>query len=388
MKYQRLFTLTLAFALLFALPACDFSGGEDDEDEDPTAVAEQEAVDAVKQAIENKGWEIPSKSSGTAQVSTKKDNEPTILDYIETDVQDSGARQVYMLVGPDGQVIPNSEWQSDNQNRCKQESLRYLKAARKWFSFSMFDYGGDYLVKSQYIDIETGKIEEQQDEEHPSLVEATINAWDKIQNRITIKEPADYCGDKISNITLTFNSITRQEYIPDAGAQFSSTVKEEVKAEIDLTYEEQDGMYVGSGDLEWENFDYSEEDCDLPPPAQVKVHKFVYRNPATANGDTELQIQFRDMKEAPCGESYGITPSFSFSWWGLHRDEVHKKAELDNFLITIEDIYALRDWEAVEVSPVLMAQKQYDHSETIKDEDATYNLNGESTLRILHESDQ
>jgi len=383
MKYRRLFTLTLAFALLFALPACDSSGSED---KDPTAVAEQEAVDAVKQAIENKGWEIPSKSSGTAQISTKKDNEPTILDYIETDVQDSGARQVYMLVGPDGQVIPNSEWQSDNQNRCRQESLRYLKAAKKWFSFSMFDYGGDYLVKSQYIDIETGKIEEQQDAEHSSLVEATINAWDKIQNKVAVKEPADYCGDKISNITLTFNSITRQEHIPDAGAQFSRTVKEEVKAEIELTYEEQDDMYVGSGDLEWANFDDSELDCGLPPPAQVKVHKFVYRNPATENGDTELQIQLRDMKRVSCGESYGIYPDFSFSWWLLHRDEIHKKVELDNYLITIEYIYALHDWEAVEASPV--AQKQYDHSKTIEHEDARYNLSGESTLRILHEPGQ
>ena len=374
----------LAFGLI--LTACDSIGGEDDEDEDPTAVAEQEAVDAVKQAIENKGWEIPSKSSGTAQVSTKKDNEPTILDYIETDVQDSGARQVYMLVGLDGQIIPNSEWQSDNQNRCIQESLRYLKAAKKRFSFDMFDYGGDYLVKSQYIDIQTGKIEEQQDAEHSSLVEATTNAWDKIQNRVAVKEPADYCGDKISNITLTFNSITRLEHIPDAGDQFSSTVKEEVKAEIELTYEEKDGMYVGSGDLEWANFDHSEEDCDLPPPAQVKVHKFVYRNPATENGDTELQIQFRDMKRASCGESYGIYPDFSFSWWLLHRDEIHKKVELDNYLITIEYIYALHDWEAVEASPV--TQKQYDHSNTIEDEDATYNLSGESTLRILHEPGQ
>jgi hypothetical protein len=252
----------------------------------------------------------------------------------------------------------------------------------------MFDYGdGYYFVKSQYIDIETAKIEEQQGAERPSLVEATINAWDKIQDRITIKEPADYCGDKISNVTLTFSSSTREEHIPDAGAQFSSTFKEEVKVEIDLTYEEQDDMYLGSGDLEWANFDFSERgDCSLPPPAQVKVHKFVYRNPAIENGDTELQIQFRDMKEAPCGESYSIYPNFSFSWWGLHRDEVHKKAELDNYLITIEDIYALHDWEAVEASPV--AQKQYDHSKTIEHEDATYNLSGESTLRILHEPGQ
>jgi hypothetical protein len=107
MKISARFAALSLLAFGLVLTGCDSSGGED---EDPTAVAEQEAVDAVKQAIENKGWEIPSKSSGTAQISTKKDNEPTILDYIEADVQDSGARQVYMLVGPDGQVIPNSEW--------------------------------------------------------------------------------------------------------------------------------------------------------------------------------------------------------------------------------------------------------------------------------------
>ncbi len=78
---------------------------------------------------------------------------------------------------------------------------------------------------------------------------------------------------------------------------------------------------------------------------------------------------------------------FSFSWWLLHEDEIHKKVELDGLSATVEHIYALHNWEAVPVSPVIIVQKQYDHSRTVKDDDFINNVSGESTLRILYKSD-
>ncbi|MDZ7657911.1 hypothetical protein [Fodinibius sp.] len=345
-------------------------------------VAQQEAVDAVKQVMQNKGWTAPSKSVNDDQTPTTANSDPNIFDFIATEVNDSGTRVVYMLIGPDGHLIPTSEWQSNNQGKCKQESLRYMKAAQKRFNFKMFSLADGYDVFAQYIDIATSEIEAQREGQSSSLVDAITTAWDKIEK--PVKKPADPCGDKISNLTLTFSAITTLESISKESSSLSSTIKEQVEATVELNYDKQDSMYTGSGDLTWANYNHSELNCELPDPARLKVHKFVYGDPTTTNGETELQIQFHDMKKNSCN----IHPNFSFSWWLLHENEIHKEVELDEWAITVEDIYALHNWEAVEVSPVIVVQKQYDHSRTVEDEDSINNVSGESMIRILHETNE
>jgi hypothetical protein len=352
-------------------------------------VSEQEAVDAVEQVIQNKGWTVPSKSVNNTQTPTTANSDPNIFDFIATEVNNSGTRVVYMLIGPDGHLIPTSEWQENNQYKCQDEELRYMKAAQKRFNFKMFSLADGYDVFAQYIDIATGEIEAQREGQSASLVDAVTTAWDKIEK--PAKKPADPCGDKISNLTLTFNAITNLENVFTDGPTI--TTDEEVEAEVDLSYNTQDSMYTGSGDLTWANYNYSGGDCELPESARVTVHKFVYGDPTTTNGETELQIQFHDMPQnisctSPDIGSFEIWADFSFSWWLLHEDEIHEKVDLDGLTATVEHIYALNDWEAVPVSPVIIVQKQYDHSTTRQTDDGPINVDGESTLRILNESNE
>jgi len=351
-------------------------------------VSQQEAVDAVEQVIQNKGWSVPSKSFNSVKTLATKNSDPTILDYIATDVNDSGAREVYMLLGADGHLIPTSEWQSNNEGKCKQESLRYMKAAQKRFNLEMFTLADGYDVFAQYIDIETGEIEAQREGQSSSLVDAITTAWGKIEK--PVNRPAEPCGEKISNISLTFNAITHLELVHADGP--TERTDEEVEATVELSYNTQDSMYTGSGDLTWANYNYSLADCELPESARVTVHKFVYGDPTTVNGETELQIQFHDMPQnITCNEpdigSYEMWADFSFSWWLLHENEIHKKVDLDGLTATVEYIYALHDWEAIPISPVIIVQKQYDHSRTVQTDDGPINVSGESMIRILHESE-
>lgn len=349
-------------------------------------VLEQKAKDAVLEVMRDKGWSFSKLVKSNSSSSTESDG-PSGLDYITTDVNESGAREVYLFIGPDGHVIPSTEWQENNQSWCRNRELRYMRVPVKRFNLELFSFTDGFDVFAQYIDIETGEIEAQREGQSTSLVEAISDAWNKIEK--PIKKPADPCGEKISNVTLTFEATTSHDlYHKDAG--FTETFKEEINATVDLTYNDEDSMYVGSGDLDWANYYYSEGDCELPNSATLKVHKFVYGDPATANEETELQIQFRDMERTSCTSpdigSFEIYPDFSFSWWLLHKDEIHKKVELDNWATTVEHIYAVHDWEVFESLPDLIGQKKYDHSTTVEDDDATNNISGESTLRIIHES--
>jgi|GEM_PF-2731830 len=351
-------------------------------------VAEQEAVDAVKQVIQNKGWTVPSKSVNKAQTPAIENSDPTIFDYIATDVNDSGTRQVYMLIGPDGHLIPTSEWQENNQYKCQNEELRYMKAAQKRFNLKMFSLADGYDVFAQYIDMATSEIEAQREGESSSLVDAITTAWDKMEK--PVKNPADPCGDKIDSISLQFNSsTTHDQYHKDAG--FTDTYIEEVKATVELTYNTEDSMYVGSGGLSWEKFDRSFADCDLPEDATAKVHKFVYDDPTANDPKIELQLQFFDWNKPACsspdiGDFEGI-PDFSVSWWALHEGQILKEIELDGNVITDESIYALSDLNPVLINDQIVAFKKYDQGTTKEDDDQEDTFYEETTIEIRRNSD-
>lgn len=347
-------------------------------------VTEKEAEDAILQVMRNKGWSAPSKLAKANHVSSTKRDAPSLLDYIATDVNDSGAREVYMLIGPDGHLIPTSEWQENNKDRCQNQELRYMKVPVKRFNMELYSLPDGYDVFAQYIDIETGEIEAQREAEDASLVDAMSNAWNKIQK--PIKKPGSPCGEKIDSINLQFNSsTTHNQYHKDAG--FTDTYTEKVKATVELTYNTEDSMYVGSGNLSWEKFDRSFADCDLPDDATAKVHKFVYNDP----NNIELQIQFFNWKRASCyssdiGDFEGI-PDFSLSWWALHENEVYKKRELDSNAITVEHIYALDDLNAVLFNEQIIAVKTYDQGTTKEDDDQEDTFFEESLIEIQRQSD-
>ncbi len=350
-------------------------------------VTEKEAVDAVLQVIRDKGWTVPSKLVKTNSAPSTVSDAPSLLDYVATDVSDSGTRQVYLLIGPDGHIIPNTEWQQNNQGRCQNQELRYMKVPKKRFNMKLFSLADGYDVFAQYTDIETSEIEAQREGQSSSLVDAMTDAWDKIQK--PIKKPGGPCGEKISEISLHFSSNTTHDlYHKDAG--FSEITNEEVEATVALTYNEEDSMYVGSSDLEWLKYEYSEGDCDLPDNATAKVHKFVYGNPDDTNSDTELELQFRDFIRTSCNSpqigSFDIYPDFSFVWWLLHENEIIEKKELDNWATTVEHIYGLYNWETVESSEKVIVRKTYNHTRTVEDEDARNNMSGETTIEVRRQS--
>ena len=139
------------------------------------------AIDALAQAMRGRGWTPVGDLS--------------LADYIGTEVQDSGTRHVKLWVGPDGRAIPKPAWQTYHPTYCKQQA-RYLQGAAKVLNFKLTSIPPDgYNAFAQFIDVETGVIEEQQEggQGQGGVAWAIDAAWGKMNTGVGA--PTGPCGE-------------------------------------------------------------------------------------------------------------------------------------------------------------------------------------------------
>jgi hypothetical protein len=153
---------------------------EQDEDLDAD-VSREEAIEAVADALRERGFEAPERGGLTLE------------DYLTTDVHrgsrsgGTGTRHVTLRVGPGGNLLPSHGAVGD-------APAGSLQGATHWVDLSLHEIeGGDHDVTLQYIDVETGLIERQRyagwNTDDQDLSAVTGEAFDAFE--VELGQPTD-----------------------------------------------------------------------------------------------------------------------------------------------------------------------------------------------------
>lgn len=351
-----------------------------------TTVSADKARQSLKAVMENRGYAPADLQSKISAGESQAESNLSLLDYIESEVNDSGVRMVRLPIGPDGNIIPSGAWRDSNSNFCLNR-IRNMKGAVKILNFKLNHLADGYDVFAQYIDVETGKIEEQREGQDADLQDAINQAWNKLQT--SIGKPSLPCGEK-KPIRISIHSNTTEHV--ESPKDPTSETTDEVKASIEPVYNESSEAYAGSADLQWLSISASDEDCSTPDPARVRIYNFDIGTGGITGDANKLMIQFLKWKHASCVDSRGVAypeaPPFPFVWYKSHQDEIYKKivTDYDNKVgeMEFEHIYQLENWNAVPGDKDVLARKEYDIQKQFNPDpgDATITITEKTTIEV------
>ncbi len=338
---------------------------------DDSTISKTEALDAMVEVLEQRNLSLKV-------IQTNKRNEsrdptsdgPKTSDYVSTEVNPDGDRVIKLNIGPEGNLIPSSEWQAANPNYCEGED-RFMKAPKKQLVFKVFALPDGYDAFVQYIDIGTGRVEEQREGEATSLDEAMNKAWNKLQT--PVGKAVGPCGDK-KGFKLTYKADINVEVVGDDGG--TTTIKESVAFAISLSYNKDRQFFEGHGKLKWSEYNYSSSaadvtfDCETPPDADVNVI-FKAGPEGTPTDSMEGSIEFYNVQQAPCQVTTNgtttnspITSQVPTIWLELHKNEADPTLTYPHNPDRNIGYFTMKDWQPVTNNDRVIAKKTYDQSTT------------------------
>lgn len=356
----------LGLLMLVTLGACSDNDSSSNSEEPEQTISEQQAIDAMVKVLEKRSLAL--KTIPTDQFNkeaNKGSGPPQTEDYVSTSIADDGDREIVLNIDSEGNLIPSAGWRDANPNYCSDKD-KFMKAPVKQLVFKVFTLPDGYDAFVQYIDIATGKVEEQQEAESSSLDEAMNKAWRKLNQ--SVGKATDPCGDE-AGFKLVFTSKTTFEASEDGDV---STTIEKVTAEIPLTYNQDRAFFEGNGKLTWKRFDAANSssvtyDCDLPPDADFNVI-FKAGNKETPADSMEGSIEFYNVEKCPCEVTAdGNTVESPFIsklptvWLTLHKDQLDDITYPTNPDRNI-GYFTLKDWQSVPANDNVIAETSYDQS--------------------------
>lgn len=361
-----IYLLLISFLLVLSINSCsDSTSGPENEPEE--TITSDEAIETLKQVMQDRSL-FQSKSSVVQKGNTAIANDAiSYEDYITVDLDEEGRRRVHFDIGPDGHIIPNAEWRDTNIDICDDQN-RFIKTAVKRLQFKMYTAADGYYAFVQYIDVETGEIENQREGEGNTLKEAINNAWDKLQ--VEIKAPAGPCG-RLKGVTLFFNSRIQEE-------SDDVTILEHVEAEFVLEATEE-GTYTGSGPLEYIEIVSSVDGSCTFPDGTLNIRELIFETEDNVPTDnTALDFEYQNtIAGGSCSDYDGeYVTTWPFNFTGMHMDEWYTEdgESWDGLII--------RDWEAVPEDDAVLARKIYDRTETVDDGGGFSTLTEKTTIEI------
>lgn len=347
--------LILTFTLFLGISGCSNPSAADKEEEKEKEeeITEEKAVESLIQFLTE--LDLAPDSDTSKEKTLPETSSASIEDYISTDETDNGTLQLKLWIGFDGHIIPGPEWRDNNPDFCKDQN-RYIKGAIKLINIKV--HATVQEVTIQYIDVETGVIDQQQmgiGNGDQWLFEALIDAWNKMD--VTLKPAAGPCGDMMG-MQISFHS----EIEADGTAIDSKTaiVFDRVTAEFGLSLRENESAYEGRGDLRWEEFyviggNFVFDNCDIPD-AEMIVHEFKLPGMNGNSTDEIEMVMGFDKFEDPVCEEAQLVNMFEIGWMALHFEDEANLPETDEFLIL--------HWEASEQDEGVIATKKYDRTVT------------------------
>ena len=364
-----LLVLSILGIITACLTGCNDGGSNNNQKPAEGPIAKQKAITAMVAVLEqqNLGLRVTRTPAGGAQ---KPQNKPTTQDYIATDVDPDGDRRLTLYLDKKGNLLPSSKWRQNNPDYCKGQD-RYFKAPVKQLRFKVFALPDGYDAFAQYIDISTGKVEEQREGEAANLKDALNKAWNQLQS--PVGQAVDPCGEK-KGFQLSFQTTITFEATGQDGT--TSTISETVKATVPLSYNQDRQFFEGSSALTWNAFNSSTSapsvsyDCETPPDANINV---IFRAgpKGTPTDSMTASIEFYNVEQCPCeAAASGTTVSSPQSsqlptfWLVLHEDEQAPGVTYPPNPDRNIGYFTIANWQPVSGNEQVIAQKAYDQSAT------------------------
>lgn len=350
-------------------------------------IPEEKAVEALVAVLENRGLAPTASASARTLKPAQSPDEPTVEDYIETEVASDGDRTLTMNIGPDGNLIPTGEWRDANADYCGEQD-RYVKGAVKRLEIKVFERDGVYNAFAQYIDIESGGIEEQRKTTSSGLQDAINTAWGKLNT--AIGPATDPCGAQ-RGYSLHFEATIVFEGTGSDG--LAGKTEEDVTATIPLSYNEEKGYFEGTGEITWGRFEFTTTSpdvsvrCGTPPPADMNV---VFR---AGEKDTPVKemtgsVEFFDIQPAPCQvTASGVTteqdfaPSLQNVWTVLHADELDPSSYLPAPSGSV-GYFTMEEWQPASGTESIIARTTYDRSKTASGPESSGTFTEDTTVEF------
>jgi hypothetical protein len=369
LNINPLLVLSILGVMTACLTGCNDGGSNNNQKPAEGPIAKQKAITAMVAVLEqqNLGLRVTRTPSGGAQ---KPQDKPTTQDYISTDVDPDGDRRLKLYLDKNGNLLPSPQWRQNNPDYCKGQD-RYFKGPVKQLRFKVFALPDGYDAFAQYIDISTGKVEEQREGEAANLKDALNKAWNQLQS--PVGRAVDPCGEK-KGFQLSFQTDITLEVTGSDGT--TSTISETVEATVPLSYNKDRQFFEGSSALTWTKFNSKTSapevtyDCETPPDANINV---IFRAgpKGTPTDSMTASIEFYNIEQCPCeATASGTTVSSPQTsqlitfWFELHKGEKAPNVTYPPNPDRKIGYFTLADWQAVNGNERVIAKKTYDQSTT------------------------
>ena len=360
--------LSVMLGIMVLLAACN-NGSSDSQKPDEGPIAKQKAIRAMVAVLEQQNLGLRVKKA-PSRGTHKRQDKPSTEDYISADVDPDGDRRLKLYLDKNGNLLPSSQWRQNNPDYCKGQD-RYFKAPVKQLNFKVFALPDGYDAFAQYIDIGTGKIEEQREGEAANLKDALNKAWNQLQS--PVGRAVDPCGEQ-KGFQLSFQTSITFEVTGSDGT--TSTISEKVEATVPLSYNQDRQFFEGSSTLTWTAFNSSTSapsvsyDCETPPDANINV---IFRAgpQGTPTDSMTASIEFYNIEQCPCeATASGNTVSSPQSsqlptfWLLLHKGEKAPNVTYPPNPDRKIGYFTLANWETGSGNERVIAKKTYDQSTT------------------------
>lgn len=357
-------------ALVLVLTACN-------KDNDPSAsqakeVSPEEGIAALVEVLQRNSLLQKLKNSGP----------PDARDYIATSYNSQGRLQMTINIAENGALLPSVAWREGNPNFCSNQD-QYLRSSKKRLIYTVHKLADGYLVFARYVDVISGKVEEQREGESQDLATAIEKALQGINS--PVQQAASPCGDR-RDLRLVFRSSTLLE---GAGVL---RMEDQVFAQASLRPIDSSSRLEGSSVLQWKQHQISSTaanyQCSTPPDALMKVTELRTGGASLPLDSLQLHLQFKNWSQSNCtitvnGNSVtdSTTPGFPSVWQIIHTGDHHQTIIRDpsRGILTNESIYEFDQWKPVPDSSLIIARMEWERS--INKPDGKYQEKTTITLR-------
>lgn len=325
------FFLSALIVLVTSCSSSTSSGTEPDPEPEPEPqpeeVSEQQAIETIIQVIQDSGLTFPS----LEESSKRKADGLSAMDYVQTGSTTEGLIELKLWIGPDGNIIPKPSWQESNKDFCKSQG-RYMKNAVKQLTFTILS--PTHEVQLNYIDIETGKIEESVIGEAGGddanwLPNSMSDAWSQMQNKVSIGGAVGACGDKME-MQIQFSSEITTDLTTDSEEPI--VYFEHIEATFPLEFDEDKSAYTGKGNLEWTAWEFNGRQGDNAPVGKsLEIVQLV--TPSLDNPDYDepaLELELPGFEDG--------TPLINLSWPLIHNYKQNEEGDNYTYIITGWDV--------------------------------------------------
>lgn len=343
-------------------------------------IAADTAEDAAVGVLQNQG--TGSQAQGVTMPAAIADG-PAISNYVGTEVDANGYRRIKMWIGPDGNIIPLGTWRDANPGFCGQNEA--MKGAVNLLNIKVYPVGDSYFAFAQYIDVATGKIQEQREGVSSNLQDAINQARNNLNT--PVGGATSPCEEVAPELRFRFETEFTETFTDDE-TNWVTTYQQEVVASGPLTYNASKGQFKGSATLDWKTHEASDSDprfeyVNCPAPATGKV-EIIY--PAGQDGNPDVsgdaEIDFLNVEDPPC-EGRDTAGGALFDDPTLHELpfywEKHHGHEYDAQTGT----FTVDAWQPAPTADSIVAQKFYDFTDTFTNEDGSIVYAETTTIRIL-----